>query len=66
MRYQALIASEEVEKNPNADLEANVKTQLLEGQVQKNSAKEDRENQAASLLHYSSIKYLLLIIMYVH
>lgn len=44
-KYKALIASEEILKLPNTDLEANQKTRLLEGQDEE-SLKEDMESQA--------------------
>lgn len=45
MRYKALKASEELVKEANKDLEANEKTQLLNGQA----AKEELESQTVSL-----------------
>lgn len=50
MKFNILKASEEAVMSSNKDLEANEKTQLLNGQVQE-SAKEDTKNNAVSLLH---------------
>lgn len=55
LKYKALKAAEEVSKLPNKDLDANVETHLLEGEVKDHvaivvpstmSTEEDTENQA--------------------
>lgn len=51
MKFDALKASEEAIMSANKDLEANEKTQLLNGQVQE-SAVENTKSHAVSLLHY--------------
>lgn len=51
VKFDALKASEEAIMSANKDLEANEKTQLLNGQVQE-SAVENTKSHAVSLLHY--------------
>lgn len=50
MKVDALKASEEAIMSANKDLEANEKTQLLNGQVQE-AAVEDPQSHVVSLLH---------------